>query len=290
MAARHASLDCSERGLALRDLESPGGTFVNRQRVLPGQARSLQSGDVIQLGGVQLKVVGAKAAPAAPTAPVPKPQPSPQPSPNSGLFSYVIPGGSLAGPGTTSSPRPPSDGSASGGADLGPARGVPDLGRPGRPRAIPSDSGHGRRAARRLAGSLPTTREARPELDVHPTRLLIRVAPGGGLIRKTVQVSNVGHRLLRSSARIEPPGVPWLALPTEFAGKPFVTIEAADLPLDVTIPETLPQPLTAELVIEGNGGSKRVKVILEAKPAPADFLEPGPEPDHRTSTGRPSAS
>ena len=27
------------RGLELRDLDSPGGTFVNRQRLLPGQAR-----------------------------------------------------------------------------------------------------------------------------------------------------------------------------------------------------------------------------------------------------------
>src|SRR6185312_10803346 len=45
MAARHASLDCSPQGLAVRDLESPGGTFVNRQRILPGQARALRTGD-----------------------------------------------------------------------------------------------------------------------------------------------------------------------------------------------------------------------------------------------------
>src|SRR3954468_6745383 len=57
MAARHAALECSPRGLAVRDLESPGGTFVNRQRVLPGKATPLQDGDVIQLGGVQLRVV-----------------------------------------------------------------------------------------------------------------------------------------------------------------------------------------------------------------------------------------
>ena len=32
--------------LSIRDLESPGGTFVNRQRLLSGQARALQPGDV----------------------------------------------------------------------------------------------------------------------------------------------------------------------------------------------------------------------------------------------------
>ena len=63
MAARQAELDCSGASLVLRDLDSPGGTFVNRQRLLPGQARALQSGDVIQLGGVQLKVVAGSSSP-----------------------------------------------------------------------------------------------------------------------------------------------------------------------------------------------------------------------------------
>ena len=42
MAGRHAALECSAGGLALRDLESPGGTFVNRKRVLPGRAEPLR--------------------------------------------------------------------------------------------------------------------------------------------------------------------------------------------------------------------------------------------------------
>ena len=42
MAAKQAQVDCAAEGLSLRDLDSPGGTFVNRQRVLPGQARPLQ--------------------------------------------------------------------------------------------------------------------------------------------------------------------------------------------------------------------------------------------------------
>ncbi|HEX8202785.1 MAG TPA: FHA domain-containing protein, partial [Isosphaeraceae bacterium] len=42
MAARQAQLECSTTGVRLRDLDSPGGTFVNRQRVLSGQGRELQ--------------------------------------------------------------------------------------------------------------------------------------------------------------------------------------------------------------------------------------------------------
>jgi len=59
MAARQASVEISPNAVLLRDLDSPGGTFVNRQRVLPGQAIALKSDDVIQLGGVQLKLVEA---------------------------------------------------------------------------------------------------------------------------------------------------------------------------------------------------------------------------------------
>ncbi len=56
MAGRHATLSHTGEVLTIRDLDSPGGTFVNQQRLLSGQARRLQAGDVIQLGGVQLKV------------------------------------------------------------------------------------------------------------------------------------------------------------------------------------------------------------------------------------------
>ncbi len=78
MAARQAQLECSSKGLTLRDLDSPGGTFVNRQRVLPGQSRTLRPGDLIQLGGVQLKVVAG--GPPRPASPAPKPAATPPPA------------------------------------------------------------------------------------------------------------------------------------------------------------------------------------------------------------------
>ena len=56
MAGRHAALTSTTQELTVRDLDSPGGTFVNQQRLLSGQSRRLAAGDVIQLGSVQLRV------------------------------------------------------------------------------------------------------------------------------------------------------------------------------------------------------------------------------------------
>ena len=63
MAARQAAIVVTGQELAIRDLDSPGGTFVNRQRLLAGQSRRLQAGDVIQVGSVQLRVVGQVTSP-----------------------------------------------------------------------------------------------------------------------------------------------------------------------------------------------------------------------------------
>ncbi|HEU5119003.1 MAG TPA: FHA domain-containing protein, partial [Isosphaeraceae bacterium] len=56
MAARQARLDVRPAGLSIVDLESPGGTFVNRRRVVSGSGEVLKEGDVIQVGGVQVRV------------------------------------------------------------------------------------------------------------------------------------------------------------------------------------------------------------------------------------------
>jgi len=73
MAARQARLDCGPGGLAVADLDSPGGTFVNRQRVLPGSLMPLRVNDVLQLAGVHLRVV--PPPPAAAISPAPAPVP-----------------------------------------------------------------------------------------------------------------------------------------------------------------------------------------------------------------------
>jgi pSer/pThr/pTyr-binding forkhead associated (FHA) protein/predicted Ser/Thr protein kinase len=71
MSRRHARLSRGADGrLAIEDLGSVNGTYVNDQRI--ETTRTLEPGDVVRLGGTVLEVTGAAAAPAAPTsAPAP---------------------------------------------------------------------------------------------------------------------------------------------------------------------------------------------------------------------------
>ncbi len=98
MAGRHACLTASGEALSIRDLESPGGTFVNRQRLLAGQVRPLQPGDLIQLGAVQLEVkraVQLEPQAARPSKPQPVSQPQVQPRAATLSTPFTIKGGSL---------------------------------------------------------------------------------------------------------------------------------------------------------------------------------------------------
>ena len=53
---RHALVTVDAGGVAVEDLHSLNGTFVNRQRIYPGTRKSLAPGDVLQVGTVQLKL------------------------------------------------------------------------------------------------------------------------------------------------------------------------------------------------------------------------------------------
>lgn len=274
MAAQQARLDCLDGGLTLRDLDSPGGTFINRQRLLPDQARPLQAGDVIQLGGVQLRVVAASKSPPASTPPT-----RPPIATAAGSINLRLPSGATC--------RSWDDVLAVSAQrwnelrdDLTTGRLAASLIAIGQGGLAPSPETPGSPDERLDAwiASLPTTRTSLPELDLHPAILTVRAAPGGGTTRRKVRVANIGYRLLRGTARIEPVGTPWLAVGPEFAGKPFVTAEGIDLPIDVASPESLAGPLSATLVVESNGGTRRVNVVLEP-PAPTDApFEPEPPP------------
>jgi hypothetical protein len=53
---QHAAITWEAGQMVIEDLASANGTYVNRQRVPPGEKRPLQMGDVIQIGEVQIKV------------------------------------------------------------------------------------------------------------------------------------------------------------------------------------------------------------------------------------------
>jgi hypothetical protein len=54
---QHAVITFENGELAIEDLSSLNGTFVNRTRVHPGQVRELHENDVIQVGTVHMKVL-----------------------------------------------------------------------------------------------------------------------------------------------------------------------------------------------------------------------------------------
>ena len=78
---------------------------------------------------------------------------------------------------------------------------------------------------------LPTTRSSLPELDVHPRALTVRAKPGEGRVRRTLRISNVGHRLLTGNVRVEPPGTPWIRLVADGPVLPFAVAEVCRLTL-----------------------------------------------------------
>lgn len=53
---QHACITVKDSVLVIEDLNSANGTFVNRTRVYSNEKRTLNAGDVIQIGTVQLKV------------------------------------------------------------------------------------------------------------------------------------------------------------------------------------------------------------------------------------------
>ncbi len=307
MAARQAAIVVTGQELAIRDLDSPGGTFVNRQRLLAGQSRRLEAGDVIQLGGVQLRVVSqgnsatATKSPAARATPPPLPPTSPP----------VAPSPSMAQTGSSTG-RLPTPFVMTGGSscrtwddflvlaaqrwkelreELASGRLATYLRQIQRPDLIPRPE-KVRSLDEQLdqwLAQLPTTLDKDPELDVHPDNLNVRAMAGGGMIRQVLRITNVGYRLLRCTARVEPAGAGWIRLRPEHDGCPFETIEQTDLPVELVIPERIDRPLAATIVLEGNGGMRRVGVRIErpAEPPPLPEAIPGPAVSPLPAWGRP---
>ncbi len=269
MAARQSQLEISGGGVVIRDLDSPGGTFVNRQRVLSGQARTLSEGDVIQLGGVQLRLV------------------------KSGPIRDNPQAARVADPATTAAPLAFAFGSgvvchswdeflvisaqkwAELREELTSGRLAAYLHKIGRGDMAPDPNAAGSPDERLDAwiGRLPTTRPSSPELEVHPRHLTIPLAPGAGTRRK-IQVSNTGFRLLRTTVRAEAPDAPWLKIVSSAGGeKAIVTLDSSEVSIEVLAPDVFLGPLTGSLIFEGNGGKIAVAVRVE-QAARADAIVP----------------
>ena len=276
MAARQAKLERGPNGLILSDLDSPGGTFVNRQRILSGQTRKLDLGDILQLGGVQLKLI--KQETTTPAKPEARP-----------TQAAAVTTPSKAGPLTT--PYTLADGSVCRSWDdfllassksWSLLRGELTSGKlesflraNGHLGLLPPGAGASTSDERVDAwlGALPATRPSSPELDIHPMIFRVKATPGGGRTRVKLMVTNVGYRLLRSKIRVEPAHAAMLEIAPEWTSRTFATAEHTEIPIDVVIPDAVTSPISAFLVVESDGGARRAEVRLEpissAKPVEA---------------------
>lgn len=268
MAARQAAVEMRGAEIAIRDLDSPGGTFVNRQRLLAGQSRRLQPGDEIQLGGVLLRVVASGSAQARIVPPAAVPAAAPHPTaPGRLAVPYTI--------GATVVCRTWDDFLVVAAQRWKDLRDDLESGRlteylrnnrsidllP-RPDAAASPD----ERLDQWLGRLPVTRSIAPELDVHPAVLEVRSS--GGTTRHILKVGNVGYRLLRATARVEPAGASWVRLPPSLDGRPFLTVEQTEVSVEVTVPDGASGPLAAEIVVESNGGTQRVPVRADRPERP----------------------
>jgi FHA domain len=269
MAARHASLICLGTEISIRDLESPGGTFVNQQRLLSGQPRKLCAGDVIQLGGVQLKVkegrpTGVSDLRGASSGRLPTPFAMANGAQCRAWDDFLIL--------SAQSWLQVRD-------ELTSGRLAEYLRRIGRLELVP-ESARDRSADDRLdewLGRIPAAQSSAPELDVHPEALVVQAKMGGGVAKLSLRITNVGFRLLRSSLHVEPAEARWVRLLACGDGKAFETIDQTEIPVELELPETIDRPVRALIVIESNGGARRVEVRIER---PAE-----PLPDARPSAG-----
>lgn len=56
VSRQHAIVYVTDQ-VSIEDLNSSNGTYVNRERIFPGQKHPVSIGDMIQIGGVQLKLM-----------------------------------------------------------------------------------------------------------------------------------------------------------------------------------------------------------------------------------------
>ena len=277
MGDRHALLDFSDGRPRLSDLESASGTFVNRRRILPGESFPLTEGDLIDLGRVRLRLV-ANSQTAARPAPKPvEPSRAAEPGAKSGdapprtfagsPFAYVLAGGPTC--------RTPDDFLAVASQhwdklreELGSgrlARGLRAAGRPDlAPAPAPAKVGTPDERLDDWLAALPTSRPVTSAIDVHPLKLKVAGGPGGSSSR-TIRVANVGHRLLRWRARVEPGSVGWLRIVGGAALAEVQTIQESELVLEVDFPDRPGLTRAGGLLVESGGETIRVEVVVGPK-------------------------
>jgi hypothetical protein len=54
---QHAVIEFEDNKITIEDLNSSNGTFLNRNKIYPGQKMPLKANDMVQIGNIQMKVM-----------------------------------------------------------------------------------------------------------------------------------------------------------------------------------------------------------------------------------------
>ena len=267
MAAKQAEILIDGDAPSIRDLDSPGGTFVNRRRVLAGTRVPLRDGDLIQLAGVQLRITRSASNPSPREVRPSSANGTADRSPP-GVFAFTLKAGGTC--------RSWDDFLAVSAQKWGDLREELTSGRLSaflqtihRADLAPDPARPGS-ADDRLdlwLSKLPTASPPVPEIDVDPRAITVRGSSGGGTIRRTIRVKNVGYRMLRGTARVAPASANWLRFPDATSEARFALVESTDLAIEVAIPERSAATMSASLTFESDGGTATVPVRVEPSEA-----------------------
>ena len=137
----------------------------------------------------------------------------------------------------------------------------------GRPDLVPDRGRAGETADQRLDAwlrRLPTSRPVSPELDVYPHMLRVAVSAADGEVEKSLRVRNVGDGLLRVRAGSSRRGIGGPRLDPAVVGRELEIVEQEELRVWVRTRKE-PGVGAGSVVLEGNGGTKRVEVRYEAQ-------------------------
>ncbi len=275
MAGRQAIIESNRSGFLIRDLDSPGGTFVNRRRLLAGQSLEIRPGDEIQVGGVLLRLICEPAEefrtgregeiPSEPRIPVRRESRPPEGHLPVRLTEPFVIAGAVVGRTWDDFLTLAANRWTDLRDEMTSGRLEAYLRRIGRPDLLPrSQIGIVDERLDDWLGRLPASRSSAPELDVHPQGLEVPLAVG--ITRHVLRITNVGDRLLRTSARVEPPGIGWIRVD----GRPILTTERSELAMEIDRPESAPEMV--HLVLESNGGTRRIPIQFRPAQSPSPVL------------------
>ena len=86
------------------------------------------------------------------------------------------------------------------------------------------------------------------------------------MARLSLRLLNVGFRNAHSTVRVEPAETSWVKLLAGQDGRMLETIDQTEIPVEIELPETIEELHGALIIVESNGGTRRVEYESSGPP------------------------